>query len=120
MFAKLDDSNSGLLLPTVAVAICSTLHRYNYITTTQIVPIVFVILSPPPHFAHILYRSKKSDVKDKKERRKIINYFQKKKDSPCKVGRLKRKNKKRNVYDTDAILSTEFPVFHEDFSGRSG
>lgn len=29
-------------------------------------------------------------------------------------------NKKRNGYNTDAILSTEFPVFHEDFSGRSG
>lgn len=28
--------------------------------------------------------------------------------------------KNQNVYDTDAILSTEFPVFHEDFSGRSG
>lgn len=30
------------------------------------------------------------------------------------------KNEKRSVYNTDAILSTEFPVFHEDFSGRSG
>lgn len=33
-------------------------------------------------------------------------------------------NKKMMVfymfYDTDAILSTELPVFHEDFSGRSG
>jgi len=36
------------------------------------------MLSPPPHFAYILSKSKKSDVKDKKERRKIITYFQKK------------------------------------------
>lgn len=40
------------------------------------------------------------------------------------TGYLKRNgeggNKKRNGYNTDAILSTEFPVFHEDFSGRSG
>lgn len=55
-----------------------------------------------------------------KERERIqINYFQE--EGPVEAGRAKReKIKKRNVYDTDAILSTEFPVFHEDFSGRSG
>lgn len=43
-----------------------------------------------------------------------------KKGGPVKASRLKRekKNKTRNVYDTDAILSTDFPVFHEDRSGH--
>lgn len=56
--------------------------------------------------------------KTRKREKESIIYFEK--EGPIKAGHLKRKNKKRNVYDTDAILSTEFPVFHEDFSGRSG
>jgi len=40
-------SNSGLLLSTVAMAICFTLHHYSYVTI-EIVPIAFVTLSPLP------------------------------------------------------------------------
>lgn len=56
--------------------------------------------------------------KTRKREKESTTYSEK--EGPIEASHLRRKNKKRNVYDTDAILSTEFPVFHEDFSGRSG
>lgn len=92
LFAKYVGSNSELLLSTVTAAICSTLHRYNYVTTTQTTPVAFVTLHyRHHHIAHISCLSEKSDVKDKKERvGRITTYFQQK-EARLKCGPSKEK-----------------------------